>query len=124
MSVVNQNNKVVDAVGYYNSRKCYTESRGAPSPFLDIKNRLQEAKDNGVEILMQVTELGNMDAVRLKLDYIGDRWCSGYEEKRYYNNIIRIPYTINYTELYVNGQGDNPYKSRTQIFFRGDNPFG
>lgn len=124
MTVNNHSNRVVDAVGYYNSRQCHTVHRGTPSAFLSIKEKLQEAKNKGIDVLMQTTELGNMDSVRLTIDYVGDRWCRGYEEKRYYGEIIRIPYTISYTEIYVMGQNENPNKSRVQLFFRGENPFG
>lgn len=116
--------QVVGVMDYYSSRReSATNSRKAPTSFGEIRQMFQNAMDTGTEVIVESSEINNMNSVRLVIDYVGDRWCKGYKEQRYYNEIIRIPHTISYAEVYASTHEVDRTKAKTKLFFRGDNPF-
>lgn len=117
-------NKAIDAINHYRGRVAPVNTSYTPPSFVGIRDMFQQAKNNGVEVIVESSEINNMDSVRLTLDYIGDRWCSGYELKEYWGELIKIPRTIHYSEVYVSSHEVDRSKVKTKIYFRGDNPFG
>lgn len=100
-----------------------TEGHYVPPAFLGIQSMFTQAKERGLEVLVESSEINNMDSVSLVIDYIGERWCRGYEQKRYFGEIVKVPHTISYADVYVNSHEADRTKAKTKIFFRGDNPF-
>lgn len=118
-------NVAIDAINHYRGKSTLVDvSYYTPPAFVDIREMFTEAKNKGTEVLVESSEINNMDSVSIVIDYIGDRWCRGYEEKRYFGEIIRIPHTISYADVYVNSHETDRTKAKTKIFFRGENPFG
>lgn len=117
-------NRAIDAINHYRERTTHMSLGPTPSAFQSIRDTFQHAMDNNIQVLVENSEMSNMDSVRITLDYVGERWCRGYEEKRHFGEVIQVPCTIQYSEVYVNSQELDKTKVRTRIFFKGDNPYG
>lgn len=98
-------------------------SIGTPYEFQEIKERFQKAKDEGTRILVESNELNLSYSVLLELAYIGDRWCMGRVRYHQPNTDEKVPYTINYADLYTHGKNYSSSKT-TKIIFEGENPYG
>lgn len=123
MSRLHTATQTIDALNHYRGKTAPVNMAYTPNAFVGIRTMFQEAKDKGVQVIIESSEINNMDSVRLTIDYIGDRWCSGYETKWYGGEEVKIPRSIHYSEIYVSTHEPDSSKVKTKLFFRGDNPF-
>lgn len=84
-----------------------------------IRQQFIEAMEKGTSILIENSELNAVHSVAIKLSYIGERWCLGYETLHHLGQEIKIPYTVHYTDLYTNKES-----GKIKVIFEGENPFG
>jgi len=96
-----------------------------PPQLKPIKNMFQKAKDEGTEVLIENSELSYAHSVVIKIAYVGSRWCLGYQKIYRYGEEIKVPHTIQYTDVYTQYEGSRGQSKRQpKIIFKGMNPFG
>ena len=83
--------------------------------FRKIKAKLMQAKEDKEPILIENGELNAGHADVVTLDYVGERWCKGYALVEDDGLLVKIPYTIPYTDLYVRKD-----QSKLRITFKGE----
>lgn len=94
-----------------------------PVEFKGIKMKFQQAKEKGVKVLLESSELNLAQSVVLDISYVGERWCMGHVTYHRMDQDIRVPYTIPYADLYTSGDSQSKSKN-IKIVFKGENPFG
>lgn len=95
------------------------EERNVPKELRGIRNKFIEAKKNNTPVLIEQGKFRFRHSIVLKIKYIGDKWCMGETTYHRYGKEEKIPYTINYTDLYITDRT----ASVPKIVFKGDNPF-
>lgn len=97
---------------------------GTPIAFYEIRKRFIKAKKEGKRVLLENSDLRSANSVVLTIDYIGSRWCSGYQTVLYFGKELKIPYTIHYSDVYgAVGNMNNRAKRQVKVIFEGENPF-
>lgn len=100
-------------------RDCYT-----PPALIDIRKRFERAMEEGTDILIENAELSSAHAVVIKISHVAGRWCMGYQEILYFGEIVKVPYTIHFTDVYGINESERRKNSRqVKIIFKGENPF-
>lgn len=89
--------------------------------YKEIKEKFEDAMANDIPILIENVELSLTQAVVIKLDYVGDRWCRGVATYHRRDGDVEVPYTIHYSEMFI--RTGSQVKS-ANIVFKGDNPYG
>lgn len=107
-------------VGLVNKGKDTKRYSNTPKEFVDIKKRFLDAKDNNTPILIERSTLSLAQSIVIELRYIGDRWCMGTTKYYRYGEVVEVPYTISYVDLYTT----DPTVNTPNIVFKGANPFG
>lgn len=87
-----------------------------PKEFQEIKAKFQYAKDNGIRVLAESSDLQLPQSVVMDIKYVGDRWCQGIVTYDRTTGVDKVPYTIHYSDVYA------PTTSM-RIIFEGDNPY-
>lgn len=82
-----------------------------------------KAKEEGTPILVENNEFRHPSSIKMKLEYVGDRWCTGRVRYIRAGKEVFIPYTINYSDMYSKGTSGAAAKN-LKIIFKGGNPFG
>lgn len=101
-----------------------TVQRGnTPREYLKIKENFMKAMEEGTPILVENNEFRHPTSVKIKLEYVGDRWCMGRVRHLRMGKEIFIPHTINYSDMYSEGTVGAAAKN-LKIIFKGGNPFG
>lgn len=98
-------------------------TRETPEEFLEVKQKFQEAKDNGTEILIENSELSAANSVVIQLEYVGNRWCMGYQHILYYGQDVKVPHTIHYSDVYGSQDGVTSRRRPVKVLLKGVNPF-
>ena len=102
----------------------YSAERRVPAPFLAIKDKFLQAKKQGKRVLIENSELSSAHAVAIRIEYIADRWCMGYQTVLHFGQEVQIPYTIHYADVYGQHENERRRSSRqVKIIFEGENPF-
>ena len=87
----------------------------------EIREKFMYAMENDISILIENVELSLTQAVVIKLDYVGERWCKGIATYHRRDGDVKVPYTIHYSEMFI--RTGSQVKS-ANIVFKGDNPYG
>lgn len=102
----------------------YSANKRIPTPFLSVREKFIQAKEKGQRVLIENAELSSAHAVAIKIDYIADRWCMGYQTLLHFGQEIQVPYTIHYADVYGAKENERRRSSRqVKIIFEGENPF-
>lgn len=109
---------LLEDVDYLNQERLERDSR-TPKEFIPIKRVFEQALEDDTPVLFETTDMKMMRSVVIDLVYVGDYFSSG--EVTYINGGIkfRVPYTINYANIFVSG-----YKTRDRVIFKGEHPYG
>ena len=94
-----------------------------PREYQKIKEHFQKAKEDGKLIILENNEFRSAYSVKMKLEYIGDRWCMGRVRYVTPQGEIYVPYTIHYSDMVASDSPTAVAKNMT-IIFKGENPFG
>ncbi len=82
-----------------------------------------QAKEEGKLILVENNEFRSAHSVKMKLVYVGDRWCMGHVRYVHLGKEVLVPYTIHYSDMFASDSPTAVAKNMT-IIFKGENPFG
>lgn len=95
-----------------------------PPALVTIHERFVKAMEEGTEVLIENSELSSAHSVVVKIEYVGGRWCLGYQTIQFYSETVKVPYTIHFTDVYGINESERRKSSRqVKIIFKGENPF-
>lgn len=100
-----------------------THSR-TPATLGAIRQMFQTALDNNNPVLIENSELSSAHSVVIDITYVGDRWCLGYQSILHYGETVKVPYTIQYADIYTAKHNSKRNNVPVKIIFKGENPFG
>lgn len=107
---------VADTLDIFRERN-QVDDEIVPKPFREIRDRLMEVKANGQRIMIPHRDSNSQQRVKIKLDYIGDRWALGYSKVNRLGEVFYLPYTIHYSDIYCK-------ELRVNVLYEGDSPYG
>lgn len=101
--------------------KEYVKDKGVaktPIPYRQYKDKLKRYMDKKEPILVEDNSFPNTSSIKMYINHVSDRWVGGYSEVLYEGRMVRVPYTLHYSDLYIS----NPnYKKK--IRFINENPY-
>lgn len=89
-----------------------------PEPYKAIAERFKEVKENGESVIVEEGGFPHTDSIVMYIEHITDRWVMGYSYLRHEGELVRVPKTIHYSDIYIN---DKSHKIK--IIFEGANPY-
>ena len=95
-------------------------SNGSYSPiaFKPIQKRFEKLKEEGTDIILEVTDLKIPTAVKMKITYVGTHFCKGDVKYVREGKEVYAPYTILYADVHSNNK-------HLKIITKGkSNPYG
>lgn len=116
-------NTVLEALETFQQGAALTEFRTPPS-LQSVRKRFLDAKKEGKRVLIENSDLSSANSVVVDIDYVGNRWCLGYQKVLYFGEEVLIPHTIHFCDVY-GAYGNEVQRSKRQvkIIFEGENPF-
>lgn len=116
-------NTVLEALEMFQQGTTTTEVR-TPISLQSVRKRFLDAKEAGKRVLIENSDLSSANSVVVDIDYVGSRWCLGYQKVLYFGEEVRIPHTIHFCDVY-GAYGNEAQRSKRQvkIIFEGENPF-
>lgn len=94
-----------------------------PREYKKIKEHFLKAKEEGKLIIVENRDFRFAYSVKMKLAYVGDRWCMGHVRYVHADEEVLVPYTIHYSDMFASDSPASVAKNMT-IIFKGENPFG
>ena len=85
----------------------------ANDKFKILEERLNKAKDNHEAVIIQESNYGILDAVKVYIIYVGPRWATGEEVIINGDEEYHVKHTINYTSIVVGN------KKQVKLIFEG-----
>lgn len=90
----------------------------SPSSFKPIQERFEKLKQEGTDIILEVTDLKIPTAVKMKITYVGTHFCKGDVKYVREGKEVYAPYTILYADVHSNNK-------HLKIITKGkSNPYG
>lgn len=94
-----------------------------PREYQKIRDIFKKAKEDNRLVMVENAEFRSAYSVKMKLEYVGDRWCMGKVRYVTPQGEIYVPYTIHYSDMVASESPSTVAKNMT-IIFKGENPFG
>lgn len=89
-----------------------------PEPYKAIARKFKEVKELGQSVIVEEGGFPHTDSTVMYIENIADRWVGGYSYLRHEGNLVKVPKTIHYSDIYIN---DKSHKIK--IVFEGANPY-
>ncbi|BAF81333.1 hypothetical protein EFP_065 [Enterococcus phage EF24C] len=97
---------------------------GTPSSLQPIRDMFLKAMKEGKRVLIENSDLSSANSVVIEIEYVGNRWCLGYQRVLFYGMELKIPHTIHFCDVYgAYGHDAQKVKRQVKVVFEGDNPF-
>lgn len=100
------------------------QDKETPSSLQPVKNMFLQAMKEGKRVLVENSDLSSANSVVIEIEYVGNRWCLGYQRVLFYGMELKIPHTIHFCDVYgAYGYDAQKIKRQVKVVFEGDNPF-
>ncbi|QQO41342.1 hypothetical protein 015DV004_127 [Bacillus phage 015DV004] len=106
---------IASTLEYYRERTKSNDTK-VPTPYLEIKKKLQKTVEEGKKVLIDVKDSYSVQTVVVRFEYIHDRWAMGKSICYLDGEEVEVPYTIHYSDIYCD-------KTKIKVITEGENPF-